>query len=127
MSAICRPAKMLFPTMKVAACVIGALACLMSGAARADAIDGDWCREGSQRMSIQGETIVTPGGTSLKGQYSRHAFSYVVPSGEPGAGQTIDIILRGEYLAQSRQGPGNGQAATDAPVLDWRRCQGGIS
>ena len=98
----------------------------MPATARADAIDGDWCRDGAQRMSIHGETIVTPGGTSLKGQYSRHAFSYVVPQGEPGTGQTVDIILRGEYLAQSRQSSGDA-AAADAPVLDWRRCQGGIS
>lgn len=90
----------------------------------ADAIDGDWCGAG-QHMTIKGSSIVTPGGNSIEGHYSRHFFSYEVPAGEPGAGETVDIVLRGEYLAQSRQGPKG--SLSDGPVKDWRRCQAGVS
>ena len=85
--------------------------------ARADAIDGDWCAaEGNLHMTIHGADITTPGGKQIKGNYTRHAFDYVVPDGEAGAGETVNILLRGEYLAVSRQG------ASDAPLKEWRRC-----
>ena len=61
------------------------------GAARADAIDGDWCRSGGKRMTIRGPAIVTPGGQKTNGNYSRHYFSYEIPAGEVGAGATVSI------------------------------------
>jgi hypothetical protein len=85
-------------------------------AALADAIDGDWCSGDGQHMSIRGDDITTPGGSQIKGNYDRHAFDYVVPTGEAGSGETVNIVLRSEYLAFSRQGP------ADAPVKEWRRC-----
>src|SRR5258707_14429574 len=89
---------------------------LQTGAALADAIDGDWCStEGMMRMSIRGEKITTPGGKQILGNYSRHAFDYVVPAGENGSGDSVNIILRGEYLAVSRHGP------ADGPWRGWRR------
>jgi hypothetical protein len=94
---------------------------LQTGIVRADAIDGDWCSTNSKRMSILGEKITTPGGNRINGNYSRHAFDYVVPAGEDGSGETVSIILRGEYLAISRQGP------ADAPATEWRRCKETIS
>jgi hypothetical protein len=96
-----------------------ALALLVASAtlARADAIDGDWCSaEGNQHMTINGSDITTPGGKQIKGNYTRHAFDYVVPNGEVGAGETVNILLRSEYFAVSRQG------APDAPLKEWRRC-----
>ena len=84
-------------------------------AARADAIDGDWCF-GAKTMSIRGADIVTPGGKRMKGDYTRHSFSYTVPSGEPGTGEMVAMILRGEYLLHVRQGGEN------APLQEWRRC-----
>ena len=96
-----------------------ALALLLATAtvARADAIDGDWCAaDGNQHMTISGADITTPGGKQIKGNYTRHAFDYVVPDGEAGAGETINIFLRSEYFAVSRQG------ASDAPLKEWRRC-----
>lgn len=87
--------------------------------ALADAIDGNWCRADGKRMSIDGPTIVTPGGQKTNGDYSRHAFSYVIPGGEAGAGGTVSIQLLGEYLAHARQG--------DSPVQEWRRCPPGVS
>jgi hypothetical protein len=94
---------------------------LQTGIARADAIDGEWCSTDGMRMSISGEKITTPGGSNIQGNYSRHAFDYVVPAGESGSGETVDIILRSEYLAMSRQG------AADGPMREWRRCKEGIS
>ena len=84
--------------------------------ALADAIDGDWCAADGQHMSIHGDDITTPGGKQIKGNYDRHAFDYVVPAGEAGSGETVNIVLRSEYLAVSRQG------AANAPVKEWRRC-----
>ena len=102
-----------------------AIACFLllgfSTAALADAIDGDWCHSNGKRMSIHGPEIVTPGGKQTRGDYSRHFFSYVVPAGEAGTGETVSITLLGEYLAHARQG------AADAPVQEWRRCQPGVS
>ena len=92
-------------------------AALPAGVARADAIDGDWCSADGQRMSIRGDNIVVPSGKQIAGNYSRHAFDYVIPSGDSGAGDTVSIILRGEYLAFSRQGE-KGERPTE-----WRRCK----
>jgi hypothetical protein len=92
-----------------------------SGSALADRIDGDWCRADGKRMSIHGPDIVTPGGKQIQGDYTRHFFSYVVPAGEAGAGETVAITLLSEYLAHARQG------GVDAPVQVWNRCQPGIS
>jgi hypothetical protein len=89
--------------------------------ARADAIDGDWCRADGKRMTIRGSDIVTPGGNRIQGSYSRHYFSYVVPEGEPDAGGTVSITLLNEYLAHARKG------GADASVQEWRRCPPGVS
>ena len=102
-------------------CLVAAAMLLQTGAARADAIDGDWCSVDGMRMSIRGEKITTPGGKQIQGNYSRHAFDYVVPAGENGPGDVVNIILQGEYLAMSRQGP------ADGPWREWRRCKEDIS
>ena len=94
---------------------------LQMGVGHADAIDGDWCTANGKRMSILGEKITTPGGNRINGNYSRHAFDYVVPAGENGSGEIVNIILRGEYLAISRQGP------AEAPAIEWRRCKETVS
>jgi hypothetical protein len=94
---------------------------LQTGVGRADAIDGDWCGADGLRMSIRAEKITTPGGRQIEGNYSRHAFDYVVPAGENGSGDVVSIILRGEYLALSRQGSGDG------PVRESHRCKETIS
>jgi hypothetical protein len=86
-----------------------------AGPAYADAIDGLWCKESGLRMSIRGPEIITPGGTRTQGDYSRHAFSYVVPAGESGAGGTIQMRLLNEDAVQVRDTPqSNGEI--------WRRC-----
>jgi hypothetical protein len=94
---------------------------LQTGVCHADAIDGDWCSTDGMRMSISGEKITTPGGKHILGNYMRHAFDYVVPDGENGSGEVVYIVLRGEYLALSRQGPIEGH------LREWHRCKEGIS
>jgi hypothetical protein len=83
--------------------------------AHADAIDGTWCREGGLRMMISGSTIVNPAGTKTQGDYSRHAFSYVTPSGDPGAGTAISMLLLNEDTVQLRPG-------LQARAETWLRC-----
>ena len=64
-------------------------------AVSADAIDGSWCF-GVKRLSISDPEIVTPGGTTMSGDYGRHVFSCVVPAGEAGAGDRVDMYLLGD-------------------------------
>ncbi len=97
------------------AAIAGLLLLLSASAARADAIDGDWCL-GIKSMSIHGPDIVTPGGQRSKGDYTRHSFAYTIPAGEPGTGELVAMILRSEYLLHARQG------GPDAPLQEWRRC-----
>jgi hypothetical protein len=96
---------------------------LMAGAlifaaapALADQIDGDWCSTTDvAHFTIAGPSIITPAGTQTSGDYRRHTFSYVVPAGEPGAGQTIDMRqLNEEEILVA--------VAGGEPKL-WRRCE----
>ena len=99
----------------------GALLCLAATPGRADVIDGDWCKADGKRMKIRGPEIVTPGGSLIRGDYTRHSFVYVIPAGEAGAGETVSIILLSEYLAHARQG------GADAAVQIWNRCPPGVA
>ena len=83
--------------------------------ARADAIDGNWCAADGRVMTIEGPRILTPGGHRITGDYSRHAFSYVVPAGESDAGATIAMVLLNEETV--RLHPVNG-----AEDEIWHRC-----
>jgi hypothetical protein len=86
------------------------------GTARADAIDGDWCREG-RSFTIQGSALRTPAGNNIRGDYDRHGFHYVVPAGEPDAGTEITMWLRGEETVELARG------APTAPREVWKRCK----
>jgi hypothetical protein len=101
--------------------VVAAAMALQTGVGHADAIDGDWCSTDGMRMSIRGEKITIPSGKQVEGNYSRHAFDYVVPAGDNGSGDVVSIILRSEYLALSRQG------LAEAPLREWHRCKESIS
>ena len=105
-------------------CVAAAAMALMAGPARADAIDGHWCRAESGRMTISGPSIVTPAGTETQGNYQRHAFSYVVPAGEPGAGLTIYMVLLNEDTVHLTRG---NSTASSSPPEEWRRCPADVS
>jgi hypothetical protein len=100
---------------------------LSSGGAWADAIDGEWCANTDGRhMSIKGPDIVTPAGTRMQGNYTRHSFLYVVPPAEPDAGQTVAMILVNEETVNLRQAASAAEAA-QAPVQVWHRCAPTIS
>jgi hypothetical protein len=89
---------------------------LLANTAFADAIDGDWCLANGRHMSINGPEIVTPHGKRMQGNYDRHAFSYVAPSGEPAAGQEINMSLIDDDLLHVMTG------AKSAKPVEWRRC-----
>jgi hypothetical protein len=95
---------------------------LFASPALADAIDGNWCHNDGRRFSIRGPAIVTPGGKAMEGNYSRHWFSYVVPTPEPGAGETIFMTLLNENTVQTRRGE-----ATAVNPETWIRCTPSIS
>jgi hypothetical protein len=89
---------------------------MFASPALADAIDGDWCSgAGSERFSIAGPNITTPTGTRTTGDYSRHAFAYVVPDGDPGAGSEVRMQLLSEEEVRVVVGG-------SSPEI-WRRCQ----
>lgn len=106
-------------TSWTAGLAIGAVILLGAAAARADKIDGSWCREDGAHLSIDGSSIVTPGGTSLSGEYRRHFFRFVVPPAEPGAGSTVDLALLNENTVQERVG-------SASPTI-WVRCTAPVS
>lgn len=98
------------------------IAGMLGGEARADQIDGEWCTvDGRQYISIQGPSIITPGGKRTEGNYSRHAFSYVVPEAEAGSGQTVRMTLVNEQTVHSQTGEAAASAPT--PMLVWQRCR----
>lgn len=89
---------------------------LPASTARADRIDGNWCYNG-RHMSIDGPTIVTPGGTRTTGLYDRHGFQYTVPGGEPDAGASVNMIQFNEQTIQVMTvEDGNSR------VEIWNRC-----
>ncbi len=88
--------------------------------ASADQIDGNWCH-GLLHLSIDGPSIVTPGGIKMTGVYDRHGFQYVVPDGEPDAGATITMVQRHDALMQLTS------SLTPDTVQDWSPCNRQIS
>ena len=103
--------------MRVMFVALGVLALWGAAPARADAIDGAWCRESSQRLMINGPAITTAAGSKTRGEYSRHAFSYVAPAGDPGAGSTIQMRLVNEDTMRLWTG-----AREAASAETWLRC-----
>ena len=97
------------------------VACLLAGfpsAASADAIDGHWCHTDGRRLTIDGPTIVTPGGREMTGDYDRHGFVYIVPPAEPGAGKRITMQLVDEYTVILRTGLDSAKNVEQV----WKRC-----
>ncbi len=88
---------------------------ILSSPSLADQIDGDWCFPGDGRnLHIQGDDIVTPHGTSTRGDYTRHAFRYVIPDSDPGAGEEINMRqLNDQTMVLLRP---------DGTEETWKRC-----
>ena len=96
--------------------LIAGIAIFSSSPALADAIDGDWCSTTQARqLRIDGPNITTPGGQKTTGEYTRHTFTFVVPEGEPGTGETIAMQQLNEEEVQVSVNGG-------APEV-WRRCE----
>lgn len=93
-----------------------------AGTAMADSIDGEWCASGGKHLSIKGAEIVTPAGNSTRGTYSRHAFTYAVPAGEPGSGWTVFMTLVNEQTVHLTTAPGSAPTPGGA-VETWLRCE----
>ncbi len=104
----------------ILAASLAALLCALSAPVLADQIDGDWCFPGDGRnLSILGDDIVTPGGTKTRGHYTRHSFRYVVPAGDPGAGEEINMRQLNDWTMVLRQ--------PDGLEETWKRCDDKIS
>lgn len=106
------PTGFLLPAIAVATVL------LSSSPAWADRIDGNWCHRDGRDMSIDGPTIVTPGGTEMTGQYDRHGFEYVVPEGEAGAG--VEVVMR--QLNETTIEVMTVTGGSSSPWEVWRRC-----
>lgn len=103
------------PTMLLLACT--------APSARADAIDGEWCRE-NRHFQINGPEIVTPDGNRLTGDYTRHTFRYTVPATAPGAGGRIVMQLLSETTLELFRGEGDrGASAPTGSGETWNRCR----
>ena len=103
--------------MILAAAIALSAASLFALPARADAIDGDWCR-GAAHFVIEGSSIVTPGRNRVQGRYSPYRFAYVVPANEQWAGSEVTMfMLRGQETVQLRRA-----GETGDPEI-WIRCK----
>jgi hypothetical protein len=97
------------------------LGVVIASPAMADAIDGDWCFAGRHLM-IDGPKIVTPGGTSMTGNYDRHAFQYKIPASDKGAGENVFMVQRSEELMNLWQTPKAAPGPEASPQV-WTRCK----
>jgi len=98
------------------ATLISAGAVLFATGAFADAIDGNWCSaDGVRSFSINGPRIVTSAGIETTGNYSRHAFSFVVPEGHHDAAMHIDMQLLNEQEVRVTEGSATPEV--------WHRCK----
>jgi hypothetical protein len=92
----------------------------LAAPAFADVIDGIWCSKEGRSLSIDGPSIITPGGNKITGNYGRHAFDYKVPANEPGAGSSVTMILVNEETVNLWMGSGLPEPAS---VQVWLRCK----
>lgn len=97
--------------------LVATLAICAATAVRADRIDGDWCDGEGRRIEIEGSTIKTPGGVTLKGDYGRHSFAYDAPAGETPAGR-VEFTQSHDDLMHERSA-----SADPARLRPWKRCR----
>lgn len=100
------------------ALMISAFICACPAIALADSIDGDWCNMDGSHLRIDGAQIELGAGLLVQGKYSRHAFSYLAPEGDPEAGKEIVFVLRSEEEMRRVRVPNAMPEHSDM----WRRC-----
>lgn len=85
------------------------------GIAHADALDGDWCSEEGNKLTIDGKIITTPAGRTIEGVYGRHRFQYTAPVGGWKSGKDIDIRQYSDTRMVLKAG--------DERETEWRPCE----
>ena len=83
--------------------------------ALADRIDGNWCAKDGRILTIDGPSMITPGGNAIAGDYKRHSFVYTVPKAEPGAGATVNMYQLNDETIRVSLINGDGTEI-------WNRC-----
>ena len=103
-------------------CIL-ALLFLIMPEARADSIDGTWCRAQDQKMmTISGSQLIIDRFVST-GQYSRHSFVADWPNpsqNDPDAGSRVHMRLVDEMNLHLMKVRPNGE---NTPKESWHRCQ----
>ncbi|MGI9387039.1 MAG: hypothetical protein ACR2OX_06380 [Methyloligellaceae bacterium] len=106
--------------IKVAALVV-ILLIAFAPSALADIIDGTWCSPLGKTISIDGPSVVTPGGNTVVARYDRHHIDYVIPAGEPNAGDRLAADqLNEEQIRVSVVS--DAKSSTVAPEI-WTPCK----
>ena len=72
-------------------------------------------------MTINGSQVVTPGGKTIIGRYTRHHFDYVIPQGEENAGNRVSADQIDDQNIQVTEG----RHTADPPNAHviWKRCE----
>lgn len=94
---------------------------LAPGLARADAIYGCWMH-GSERLTVDHDRVVTPGGASPEAQIDRHSASYLAPAGERDAGSRLLFRqLNDNEVARGAMDPAGGALRGEPEI--WTPCR----
>lgn len=101
---------------RAALCVL--LAGFYALPAKADAVDGDWCADDGRTLTIDGVNIRIPSGLEIMGEYSRHAFRYVGPAGDPEAAHDVRMFLSGDDVLRVERFIDG----VEQPEEEWNRC-----
>src|SRR5262245_30229094 len=80
--------------------LVGGLLLLAASPALAYDFNGDWCHRDGRKMSIRVPEIVLPSGSKVLGVFDDDRFIYVIPDGEPGAGQVVLMVWVDEVPGQ---------------------------
>jgi hypothetical protein len=81
--------------------LVASVFALAAGHAWAQDFNGDWCHRDGRKMSIRIPEIVLPSGKQVLGVFDDDRFVYVVPDGEPGAGQVVLMVWVDEVPGRS--------------------------
>jgi hypothetical protein len=109
------------PELRLAPALAGLAALVFATPAFADSIDGKWCSEDGRRITIDGSLgIWGTAGLKISGDYFRYTYVFAMPSGEPEAGQRVEMRFRRvDQSIAVKIGEGE-------PKL-WRKCPPEIS